>query len=80
MDHVFDLRSQRPAAAWLLDVLLRVDAEDDTRLLRVTRQALVEGHHSCARAALERALAVAQDLGVSLDDEIHDLRFLLKTA
>ena len=81
LDQLFDQEPEhRPSTAWLLDVLLRVDAEDDGRLLRITRQALAEGHHACARAALERALAAAQDLGVSLEDQISDLRFLLKTA
>ena len=81
LDMVFDLEpASRPSASWMLDILLRIDANDDTRLLRVTRQALAEGHHACARAALERALTAAQDLGVSLEEEIRDLRFLLKTA
>lgn len=81
LDTIFDLDQRlRPSAAWLFDVLLRVDAYDDARLLVITRQALAEGHSAVAKAALERALTAAQSLGVSLDEEIQDLRFLLKTA
>jgi len=81
LDKIFDLEpAMRPSAALLLDVLLRVDARDDVRLLVITRQALAEGHSAVAKAALERALTAAQSLGISLDEEIRDLRFLLKTA
>lgn len=78
LDLIFDLGpSVRPNAVWLLNTLLRVDPEDDQRLIRIARQALAENHMACAKQALNRAARVTQDLGVDIAAEIDDLQFLL---
>ncbi|MEM7094665.1 MAG: hypothetical protein AAF567_16795 [Actinomycetota bacterium] len=78
LDRIFDIEPEhRPSAAWILDVVLRIDANDDRRLLRVARQAMLENHDACARAALDRAVAAADRLGIDVGNEVEDLRFFL---
>ena len=61
---------------WLLDVVLRISPGDDTRLIAVARHCAAQGHDGSARAAMEQACRVAEDLGVNIDAEIEDLRYL----